>query len=121
MIQTMLKTRIEGEELIISISQLNKINTLFSDALESEINKLVSKTGKNIVLNLDGIRFVDSSGFSMLRRIHNRLQSESRQFSLCNAGNDVLELVRLMELDNEFHFCERNLSGESILLEVDSF
>ncbi len=115
----MLKVRKVGEEIFISIFQINKINTLFSDILMEQLKALVEVPGNNIFFDLSQIKFIDSSGFEMLKKINAISKSSASKFVLCNISSEVKELFNLMSLNGILETCNKDLALESLVLEVE--
>jgi len=115
----MIKVRKVGEEIFISLFQINKINTLFSDILMEQLKALVEVPGNNIFFDLSQIKFIDSSGFEMLKKIHAISESSASKFVLCNLSFEVKELFNLMGLNGRLETCSKVLATESLSLEVE--
>ncbi len=115
----MLKIAKEGSQYRVELFQVNKLNTLFSDLVKEQLRKLIEESGADVIFNLEGIRFIDTSGFEMLIEITNRAREVGSQFKLCNVSDDVKELIILMELEEKFSFVSLENTQEKILLVLD--
>lgn len=115
----MIKVRQERDELIISLFQISKLNTLFASTIERQITDLICESSKRIIFDLSRITFIDSAGFQMLLRITRRAQDCGCDFRLCNITDEVEELFNLLELGDKIIVEHRVLSTESLLLEVE--
>lgn len=103
----------------MELFQVNKLNTLFSDLVRDQLMELVQEPGAEILFNLEGISFIDSSGFGVLTDISELARNSGSQFRLCNITDDVRELVNLLELEGKLDFSTLKSTGEKILLELD--
>jgi len=98
----MLKSEIKNGVEVLSFDNVSKLNILVAQSLKEEISQYLNKEGKNIVLNLDGIEYVDSSGFGALLSILRNAKNNNSNFKICNVSQDVMELVKLLQLHNVF-------------------
>ena len=115
----MLKIAKEGSQYRVELFQVNKLNTLFSDLVKEQLRELIEEPGADVIFNLEGIRFIDTSGFEVLMEITNRAREVGSQFKLCNVSDDVKELMILMELEDIFSFVSLENTREKILLVLD--
>ena len=115
----MIKVRKVEEGIYVSLFQLNKINTLFSGLLLEQLKELVEVSGNKIFFDLSEIKFIDSSGFEMLKRVNDISVLNSSEFILCNISQEVEELFNLMTLNGTFKTCKKELATEPLLLEVE--
>jgi len=98
----MLKSEARNGVEILSFENVSKLNILVAQSLKEEIAQYLNKPGKKIVLNLDGIEYVDSSGFGALLSILRNAKNNDSLFKICNISEDVMELVKLLQLHNVF-------------------
>jgi anti-anti-sigma factor len=115
----MLKIAKEGSQCRVELFQVNKLNTLFSDLVRMQLRELIEVPGMEVVFNLEGVRFIDSSGFDVLMEISDRARACGSQFKLCNVSGDVKELIILLKLEGKFTFCSLEHLEEKILMVLD--
>ena len=87
---------------ILSFENVSKLNILVAQSLKEEMAQYLNKRGKNLVLNLEGIEYIDSSGFGALLSILRNAKNNNSTFKVCNISPDVMELVKLLQLHNVF-------------------
>ncbi len=97
----MLKVEKVGNVMVVSFDQDNKINVTVSQKLKVEITKLISPHSK-LVMNLEGIDYIDSTGFGMLLSILRTCKNSQSLLKLCNISPEVMELVKLLQLQTVF-------------------
>ena len=114
----MLKIARVEEQYRVELFQVNKLNTLFSELVKQQLRELVEEPGVSVVFNLNNIRFIDSSGFEVLKEISERARRYGSSFQLCNITDDVKELLVLLELEDSFEISTCELSGEKILADL---
>ena len=115
----MLKIAKEGSQFMVELFQVNRLNTLFSDLVKDQLRELIEEPGAEVLFNLEGIRFIDSSGFEVLMEITDRAREHGSQFKLCNVTDDVRELIILQELEGRFTFCTCQNTEEKIQQVLD--
>jgi len=98
----MLNFRIQEQSVIASLEGTRRINSKISEMVKREIVDFIEKSGKQVVLDLNGVSFIDSEGFSALKAIAELAKANERMFSLANASEDVLELVDLVGMNESF-------------------
>ena len=115
----MLKIAKEEDHCRVELFQVNKLNTLFSELVKQQLIELVEEPGISIVFNLEGIHFIDSSGFDVLLEVSDRAREMGSQLKLCNITDDVRELIVLLELESRFDFASCEKTREKILMALD--
>jgi len=115
----MLKIAKEGSTYRVELFQVNRLNTLFSDRVGEQLKELVQEAGITVFFDLEGIRFIDTSGFHVLLSITEYARQHGSEFKLCNLTDDVKELMGLLELEEELVLCTCAPVREKILQRVD--
>ena len=98
----MLKLKIEDGVYRISFYKVRRLNTLIAEPLREELSKIVSKSGREVVLSMDGINFIDSSGFQAIMSVVEKANNKGSQFRICDVSQEVYELLKLMKLSFVF-------------------
>ncbi len=98
----MLKLKIKGGVYHISFHKINTLNTLVADSLREELIKIVSKPKREVVLSMNGINFIDSSGFQTIMAVVSQASKIGSKFRICDVSQDVYELLKLMKLEVMF-------------------
>ncbi len=83
---------------VLTIEEEN-INSLLAPHLKSEFVIIKNEGAKNLILNLEKVKFVDSSGLSAILTA-NRLWSEEGSFIVTGVENEnVKKLISISRLD----------------------
>ena len=98
----MLKLNVEDGVYRISFHQVKRLNTLIAEPLREELTKIVSRPGREVVLSLEGINFIDSSGFQAITEVVDHAAVMSCRFRICDVSQEVYELLKLMKLNFVF-------------------
>jgi len=102
----MLKNETQNGVEILSFDNVNKLNILIAQTLKEEVAQYLTKANTKLILDLEGIEYVDSSGFGALLSILRNAKNKDSQFKICNVSPDVMELVKLLQLHNVFDICD---------------
>lgn len=115
----MLKIVKENHQSRVELFQVNRLNTLFSDLVRVQLLELVEEPGMTVMFNLEGIRFIDTSGFQVLLDVQEHARVNGTTFRLCNLSGDVRELMVLLELEDRLEVGTCVSTGEKILQLLD--
>lgn len=83
----------------------------FTDDLNALIEQLEHQTEMDVVLNLAGVNYVNSSNIAKLLKLRKRLISNRRKLVLCGIGNTVWGLFLVTGLDKVFEFADSVAMG----------
>lgn len=98
----MLKTEHQEGIIIVSFEGTNRFNALTTESVKSEIKALFNSPNTKLVLNLEGISFIDSSGFGVFLSIMKTANNNYSYFKISNISEEVMELFKLLQLHNVF-------------------
>ncbi|NMM48377.1 STAS domain-containing protein [Marinigracilibium pacificum] len=83
---------------VITIKQ-EKVDSSIAPDVKSKLVKMHAEGVGNLVLNLNDVKYMDSSGLSALL-VGNRLFTEDGgDFILCNISDHVMKLINISQLD----------------------
>lgn len=97
----MLKVTHEKEITIAAFDNYDRFNAVISQEVKDKLNSLVVPDSK-LILNLVGVKFIDSSGFGTMLSVFKNARKSNSLFRICNINPEVMELVKLMQLHNVF-------------------
>lgn len=86
---------------IVSFS-VNKINALITDDIREEIVRLSGTSNSKIIVNLQGVEYIDSSGFSCFLSVMRSVRNNYGIIKFANPDPRVLELFNLLHLNTVF-------------------
>ncbi len=87
----------------VTTDKQNRFNFLFAGEAGRQLEELVLARGNRVDFNLENIKFIDSAGFRVLKEINRLALAKGSSFFLTHVGPDVMELIRLLGLTNEFN------------------
>ncbi len=98
----MLKIERENNRFIVSFFEINRLNTTISRFIEKQLIQLLNENEAEILLDLKGIKFIDTSGFNTLHKLKDTAYKYNSRLYLTNLSPEVKELFRLLELEDAF-------------------
>lgn len=98
----MLKVELINNIYVASFENINRFNALITEPVKEQLNNLFNKPNTKLILNLDGISFIDSSGFGVFLSVMKTASINYGHFKLCNISKEVMELFKLLQLHNVF-------------------
>ena len=76
-----------------------------SKSLREKLKGLIAEGRKQIVLNMDNITYIDSTGLGTLVAAHVSAKAQGASLKLCNPGRKFQELLQLTKLLTVFEVC----------------
>ena len=102
----MLKTEKINNIDVVTFEGVKKLNALITEEVKEELAQFFEKPNTKLILNLEGINYVDSSGFGVFLSIMKTANNNYGFFKLCNIAPEVMELFKLLQLHNIFEIYE---------------
>lgn len=98
----MLKTEKINNVIVVRFNNIDRFNALIVEPIKEQLKSFFNKPDTRLALNLEGIKFVDSSGFGVFLSILKTANNNQGQFKICNVRPEVTELFKLLQLHNVF-------------------
>jgi len=99
----MIKIISSGEVVEVKFDNLQKLNVLVSDSIKSSLQKLFERPNAKVLINMDGIYFLDSSGFAAMLSISKAANKNNGQIIFCNVSDSALDLFKVLQLHTVFN------------------
>ena len=77
-----------------------------SQALSERLNALIAQGKKQIVLNMENIKYIDSRGLGILVAAHVSATNQGASIKLSNLGRKFQELLQITKLVTVFEVCK---------------
>jgi len=103
----MLETKKIDDVLVVSFKDTQRLNALISEAVKEQLLEYYTKPNTRLVFDLQGIKFIDSSGFGVFLASMKAASNNSGQFKICNVNEDVMELFKLLQLHHVFEIYDK--------------
>jgi anti-sigma B factor antagonist len=86
------------------IQDTNRLTATIAPDIKEPLTDVLKQQGINVVLNLENIKFIDSTGIGVLISALKTARQHNSSFALCSVQKDVMSLLKLMKLDQIFDF-----------------
>jgi anti-anti-sigma factor len=97
-----LKVQRIAQHAVINVES-EKLDSLLAPHVKANIIHLLSEGVQNIVLNLESVRYCDSSGLGAILLGNRNCQSTGGKFIICNLSEPVQHLIGVSKLENTIH------------------
>ena len=98
----MLETKNINDILVVSLKDSQRLNAMIAEPVKEQLLEYFNKSNTNLVFDLHGITFIDSSGFGIFLSIMKAANNNYGQFKICNVNSEVMELFKLLQLHHVF-------------------
>ena len=87
-----------------TVAVTGEVDVLTAPLLWERLQQAIDSTKGSLVIDLGGVRFIDSMGLGTLVRAHKRLSEDSRTMLIRSPDDRARKLFALTGLDNVFTF-----------------
>lgn len=98
----MLKTETIDDIIVVRFNNVNRFNALIAEPVKEQLKEYFNKPKTKLILDLDNIDFIDSTGFGVFLSIMKTANNNYGFFKICNINSEVMELFKLLQLHNVF-------------------
>jgi anti-sigma B factor antagonist len=77
-----------------------------SNALREKLKSLIAEGKKKIVLDMDNVKYIDSSGLGALVAAHCSAKTKGASLRLCHLGSKFQEVLQITKLLTVFEVCD---------------
>jgi anti-anti-sigma factor len=102
----MLKINSTEDVAEVKFDNLQKLNVLVSETVKTELQKLFEKPNAKVLINMDGVYFLDSSGFAAFLSVLKTAGKNNGQIIFCNVCNSALDLFKVLQLHTVFNILQ---------------
>jgi anti-sigma B factor antagonist len=88
--------------LVANFSDEDRFNALITEPVKEKLLPYFSKPNTRLAISLDGINFIDSSGFSVFLSLMKAANNNYGQLKICQVNPEVKELFKVLQLHNVF-------------------
>lgn len=78
----------------------SKLDSTGASTLKSELKALVEAGNRNIAMDLKDVRYVDSSGLSVILSTNALCKEQKGSFKLANLQDHVMKVIKISQLDS---------------------
>lgn len=98
----MLESKETNGIIIVHFESTDRFNALITEAVKENLLGYFKAAGTKLILDLQGIKFIDSSGFNVLLMAMKAAKNSNGEFKICNVDEEVMELFQVLHLHSVF-------------------
>lgn len=98
----MLETKNIDDILVVTLKDSERLSALIVEPVKVQLLEYFTKPNTNVIFDLQGISFIDSSGFGVFLSCMKAANNNYGQFKICNVKPEVMELFKLLQLHHVF-------------------
>lgn len=98
----MLKIEKINNITVVRFDNIDRFNALITEPVKEDLKSFFNAEGTRLILNLEGIKYIDSSGFGVFLSILKTAANSKGTFKICGINPEVMDLFRLLQLHNVF-------------------
>ena len=87
---------------VVSFADTDRFNALIAEPVKQELLEYFNKPNTRLIIDLEGISFIDSSGFGVFLSTMKAANNNYGTLKICNISEEVMELFKLLQLHNVF-------------------
>jgi anti-sigma B factor antagonist len=95
------------EVLVVRLKDGDRLNESIAIPVREKLLELFSKPNIRLVFDLEGITFIDSSGFGVFLAAVKAASHTNGQFKICNLSGELVELFKLLQLHHVMEIYDR--------------
>lgn len=97
-----IRTRLVQDDAIFILELDGRLDTYMADSLKVWLDKAAAVAPANVVVNMSGVSFIDSSGLAMFVQGMKNCRDNAGNLHLCSLQKPVRFIFELMRLDRAF-------------------
>jgi anti-sigma B factor antagonist len=97
---------IDKTEIITEIKLIGRLDSNTSQKLETEMIELINSSSKNILINLDELNYISSSGLRVFLLAAKSLDTKGMRLKLCGMKNYIKEVFDIAGFSSIFDIYE---------------
>ena len=82
---------------------IQKLNLTVSETVKTGIQNLFDRPNAKVLINMEGVHFLDSSGFAAFLSVSKAANKNNGQIIFCNVSNSALDLFKVLQLHTVFN------------------
>ncbi len=93
-----MKLREQEGCVIAEFSDLKRFTLAVTEEVKTELKPILSEQGCKMILNLENVEFIDSSGIGCIISLVKTAKSSGSHFVICNLQKEVMDVINLLHL-----------------------
>ena len=93
--------------IVVKLKDTDRLNTLITEPVKESLLEFFNKPNVHLVFDLQGIKFIDSSGFGVFLSAMKAANNNFGMFKICNVDEEAMELFKLLQLHHVFEIYDK--------------
>jgi anti-anti-sigma factor len=98
----MIEINLDGDIYEVTFKDIQNLNVFFSEPIKTSVSKLFATQNVKVLINMEGIQFLDSSGFAAFVSLSKEASKTGGQIIFCNIRDSAMKLFRVLQLHQSF-------------------
>lgn len=98
----MLSVKKTNDLTIVSFIDIDKIELPYTSTLKPQLQEFFNEPNTKLIIDLEDIKAIDSSGFGIFFSIMRSAKENSGQFKFANVSKQIFEYFEYFHLENVF-------------------
>ena len=94
------------QDNIIEIKPIGEVDIYTSPKLKNKIFALIDERNTNILIDGEGLEYIDSTGLGVLMSIYKKMQEKGLNFTIINLKPNIYKLFDITGLNKVFNIRE---------------
>ena len=101
-----LEIKNEMQDKIIEIKPIGEVDIYTSPELKSKIFKLIDERNTDVLIDGEGLEYIDSTGLGVMMSIYKKLQDKGLNLTIINLKPNIYKLFDITGLNKVFNIRE---------------
>ena len=84
--------------VVVGLKDTDRLNDPVAGEIQEGLLGLFKKPNMRVIFNLEGVRFIDSSGFGIFLTTLKAANNNYGEFKICNVSCEMMELFKLLQM-----------------------
>lgn len=102
---TRIETKVEEVSGVPVVRVAGEVDAFTTPSLRATMDSVIDAGARDLVVDLSGVSYMDSSGFGTLLGITKRVRPIGGKVYLLGCSDTILRLLRITRLDTVFELC----------------
>ncbi|MDR2040095.1 MAG: STAS domain-containing protein [Bacteroidales bacterium] len=86
----------------VTFKNTQRLDVFLSETVKTKLLQLFEQPGTKILINMDGIHFLNSSGFAAFLALSKEARNTGGRIIFCNVHESALKLFKVLQLHQSF-------------------
>ena len=84
--------------VVVGLKGTDRLNDPIAGEIQKRLLDIYKKPNMRVIFNLEGVLFIDSSGFGIFLTALKAASNNHGEFKICNVSGEMMELFKLLQM-----------------------